>query len=121
MILQIVLSTPLDSWFWQKAWMYPEGQVWYFNTILNQSHRWGISPWHTYFTNFLPKLLLFALPMAIYGILWDMVTGRRMMRYWIPCVLFVSAYSFLGHKEWRFIVYVVPILNFLAAFGSLRL
>jgi alpha-1,6-mannosyltransferase len=35
-----------------------------------------------------------------------------------PAIGFVFLISFLGHKEWRFVVYVVPMLNVAAAHGA---
>jgi alpha-1,6-mannosyltransferase len=35
-----------------------------------------------------------------------------------PAFGFVFLMSFLGHKEWRFVMYVVPILNLAAAHGA---
>jgi alpha-1,6-mannosyltransferase len=35
-----------------------------------------------------------------------------------PASSFAFIMSFLGHKEWRFVVYVVPMLNIAAAHGA---
>jgi alpha-1,6-mannosyltransferase len=45
----------------------------------------------------------------------DWRQGRRLARMWLPLLSFVLLYSLLPHKEWRFIVYIVPLLTAFAA------
>ena len=73
-----------------------------------------MSPFHHYFTSALPKLLNLALPLAFAATLVD----RRARSLAFPSLVFVSLLSCLGHKEWRFIVYVVPVLHVCAADGA---
>ncbi len=34
-VVSCAVSIPMDSWFWQQ-WLWPEGQVLWFNTVLNK-------------------------------------------------------------------------------------
>lgn len=73
-----------------------------------------VSPFHTYFTAHLPKLLLSSTVLSFVGAVCD----HRIRSLLWPAVLFILLLSGLGHKEWRFIVYVVPIFNIAAARGA---
>ncbi|KAI0760984.1 Alg9-like mannosyltransferase family-domain-containing protein [Trametes elegans] len=105
------LTVLVDSYFWQKWPLWPELYGIYFNVLQGKSAEWGISPWHMYFTSSLPKLLLSAAPLSILGALLD----RRIRALLLPYVAFILLLSGLGHKEWRFVIYVVPVFNIAAA------
>ncbi|KAF9193324.1 dolichyl-P-Man:Man(7)GlcNAc(2)-PP-dolichol alpha-1,6-mannosyltransferase [Haplosporangium sp. Z 767] len=105
-LVSLGIAVAVDSWFWQQ-WMWAEGAVFWFNAVEGKSVAWGVSPWYTYFSILLPKISGLALPLALAAVLVE----QRYRRYILATGVFVGLYSFLGHKEWRFIVYVVPILN----------
>lgn len=108
----LVLTVLIDSYFWRR-WLWPEGEVLYFNTVLNKSKEWGVSPMHWYFTSALPRMLHIAYPMAFVGALVDS-RARSMM---IIALGFVLLYSKLEHKEVRFLFPTIPLWNMSAALG----
>lgn len=113
-IPSLVLTLAVDSYFWQQSFLWPEGAVFYFNGIQGKSSEWGVSPWHSYFTSHLPKVLVISAPLAAFAIIFD----KRARTLLLPAGVFVALYSFIGHKEWRFIVYVVPLINVVGGIGA---
>ncbi|KAF8554440.1 hypothetical protein OG21DRAFT_1578255 [Imleria badia] len=113
-LTSVAITVAVDSYFWNQWPLWPELYGLYFNVYLGKSNDWGTSPAHTYFTAYLPKLLLGTIPMAILGALLD----HRIRSMLLAPFMFVSVLSALGHKEWRFIIYVVPLVNVAAARGA---
>lgn len=69
-------------------------------------------PFLWYFYSALPRAMLlplFFLPWALYR------DYQRAVKLVVPALGFVCLYSFLPHKELRFIIYVVPLLNMVAS------
>lgn len=114
-LIALVTTVIFDSVLWQR-WLWPEGEVLWFNTVLNRSSEWGVAPWHWYFTSALPKALLVALPLSCAGV----VLERRLRSYALAIGTFVILYSFLAHKEVRFLFPVLPFFNVAAACATAR-
>ena len=112
LVVSLAVTISIDTWMWQKTdWLWPEGQVLYYNVILNKSANWGVSPWAWYFYSAIPRALFTSLIFLLVGAYLD----RRTWLLIIPSLTFVFLYSFLPHKELRFIIYVFPLLNVAAA------
>jgi alpha-1,6-mannosyltransferase len=137
--LSLLATVPLDSLLWRQL-LWPEGVVLYYNTALNKSSDWGVSPWYWYWLSALPKamaLTMCLVPLAAIRIperaqalelkLRRKPTSARaplIDATWLPFLLpalgFVGLYSCLGHKEVRFLFPVLPLFNLSAAIGLAR-
>ncbi|KAF9001544.1 Alg9-like mannosyltransferase family-domain-containing protein [Cyathus striatus] len=114
-VVSIALTVAVDSYFWSsESPLWPEFAGIWFNIVEGKSAEWGVSPFHTYITSFLPKILLGSLPLALLGAIVD----PRIRSLLLPSAVFISLISNIGHKEWRFIVYIIPIFNIAAARGA---
>ncbi|KAH6637904.1 Alg9-like mannosyltransferase family-domain-containing protein [Boeremia exigua] len=120
LLIGLLCTVPLDSFFWQSFPLWPEWIAFYYNTIQGHSADWGVSPWHFYFANALPRLLLNPATylLCIPAALLSPATRRRSLDLLVPLLAFVGLYSFLPHKEWRFVIYAVPGLTGVAAAGA---
>jgi len=77
---------------------------------------YGSSPWHYYLTQGLPLLCGPALPFAAHGSWRALHTGTPAERTMLFVVAWTTvAYSLAGHKEWRFLHPLLPLLHALAA------
>ena len=116
----ILVSVPVDSYFWQYFPTWSELSGFLYNVVDGKATDWGISPFHFYFTSSLPRLVFN--PLAFYlciPIALSIGPLRKPARdIVLPNLFFVFLYSFQPHKEWRFIVYVVPPLLAAAAAGA---
>jgi len=111
-LISIAITVGIDSYFWGKL-LWPEGSVFQFNVVNNGSVAYGTSPWYSYLTVHIPKMCTIAIPFALYAF----YEKPRIRRLLTPVIYYVLVYSFLPHKETRFIFYVVPLINIAGAVG----
>lgn len=121
----LLLSVPADTFFWRTypTPLWPELSAFWYNTIEGKASDWGTSPWHYYFLNALPKLLLNPLTylLLIPAAVANPATRNPSIRLLLPLLAFVALYSALPHKEARFIIYAIPGLTAVASAGAAHL
>lgn len=116
----LATTVSIDSFFWQRFPLWPEWVGFHYNTIQGKSSDWGTSPWYFYLLNAIPRLLMNPLTwmLCIPLSLFTRATRRTSLNILIPLLAFVALYSILPHKEWRFIIYIIPGLTAVAASGA---
>ena len=120
LLVGLTSTVLVDSFFWQQFPLWPELAAFKFNVISGQASAWGTHPWHFYFTNAVPRLLLnpltyvVGLPFALY----QPSTRGLAANTLIPSLFFLAIYSAQPHKEWRFIIYTIPALTAAASLGA---
>ncbi|CCM00013.1 uncharacterized protein FIBRA_02039 [Fibroporia radiculosa] len=77
---------------------------------------YGTSPWHYYFSQAMPLLCTTALPFVLHGMLLAARVGTGALQTLSGLIVWtIGIYSLLGHKEWRFIHPILPLMHVLAS------
>lgn len=109
----------LDSLYYSEPTFTP------FNFLLTNlssvSLFYGSNPWHYYIFQALPILCTTCLPFVLHGV-WLAATRRstnasdQKQKVLLGCLAWtIGVYSAAGHKEWRFLHPLLPILHVFAA------
>ena len=120
LVIGLASTVSVDSFFWQQFPLWPELAAFKFNVVSGQASAWGTQPWHFYFTNAIPRLLLnpatylLCIPLALI----QPATRTATASLLVPSLAFVALFSIQPHKEWRFILYAVPAFTAAAALGA---
>nr|CAD1839458.1 unnamed protein product [Ananas comosus var. bracteatus] len=116
-LLCIGISVLVDSIMWQRI-LWPELEVFWFNSVLNRSSKCGTHPLHCYFTSALPRSMLVGYPLCMIG----MILDRRIRRYVLPffALMSIPVYTILMLQELRFILGSIPVLNVSASIAASR-
>jgi len=81
---------------------------------------YGANPWHYYLTQAIPILLSTALPFVLHGF-WMTLTSKSArnntpLRTMLATIIWsITVYSLGGHKEWRFLHPILPLMHVFAA------
>ncbi|KAJ7955719.1 Mannosyltransferase [Quillaja saponaria] len=110
-ILVLGLVCLLDR-FMYGSWILVPLNFLKFNFLSSGGDYYGTHKWHWYFTQGFPAMLFTYLPFSVAGIIYS--------RQWKLAVLItweLVLYSLLGHKEFRFVLPVLPIALMYSGFS----
>lgn len=102
-IFVFALTCLLDWWMY-GSWTFVAINFIKFNFFSSGGDYYGTHVWHWYFTQGLPAMIFTFLPYSLFGIFKSAEWGLSGLMVWV-----LGLYSMLGHKEFRFVLPVLPI------------
>lgn len=101
----------LDRWMYVK-WTFVPLNFLKFNFFSAGGDYYGTHPWHWYFSQGFPAMIFSCIPLLVAGIWWSKQWRLAGLIAWV-----LSLYSILGHKEFRFVLPVLPLAMMFAGYG----
>ncbi|KAL2611148.1 hypothetical protein R1flu_022840 [Riccia fluitans] len=102
-VVSVALTALVDRWMY-GYWTFVPLNFLKFNFLSSGADIYGTHPWHWYFSQGFTAMVFTFLPFTIFGI-WQ---SRRW--YYAGLIVWVlGVYSLLGHKEFRFVLPVLPL------------
>lgn len=113
--LSVVLGTVLSlsalaDRFLYGFWTFPLYTFMEFNVMRNLLMFYGIAPWHFYIFQSIPLMLMMYLPLYLLAC----YRNRKSLLVWYG-VFVIVIYSYIDHKEFRFLQPIYPIFLILSA------
>lgn len=77
---------------------------------------YGSSPWYYYLSQALPILCSTSLPFVLHGMHLAVQNNEKNLKTMFGCIFWtLVVFSFVGHKEWRFLHPLLPMLHIFAS------
>ncbi|KAG2041838.1 glycosyltransferase family 22 protein [Suillus americanus] len=77
---------------------------------------YGSSSWHYYLSQALPILSSTSLPFVLHGMYLAVKNDEKKLKTMLGCIVWtLTVFSFVGHKEWRFLHPLLPMLHIFAS------
>mmetsp|Transcript_43448 Transcript_43448/g.82910 ORF Transcript_43448/g.82910 Transcript_43448/m.82910 type:complete len:586 (-) Transcript_43448:188-1945(-) len=126
---EMFISQSPGRWVWQQAlpvgcavfglaaavdsaaygrWVFVPWNFFVFNVLRGGAAHYGSHPWHWYLSQGIPSVTLTLLPLVLVGI-WQANSHGQRLFAWLAA-WFVAVHSFIPHKEFRFLLPVLPLL-----------
>ncbi|CCE65757.1 hypothetical protein TPHA_0M01820 [Tetrapisispora phaffii CBS 4417] len=105
----ITISLVIDSYFWH-GYCVPEIDAFIFNVVEGQASKWGVESPLAYFTHYL-RLIYIPPTILLLCILGYSVAPSPLRITFLTSLFHILALSLQPHKEWRFIVYSLPMIT----------
>ena len=112
--------TVLTAVFALDTWFYGRPTLTLINFLLVNaspvSSFYGSNPWHYYLSQALPILCIPTLPFVLHGLWLASARQGSKLHTMAGCIGWtIFVYSFIGHKEWRFLHPLLPMMHILAS------
>lgn len=99
----LIATCLLDCWMY-GSWIFVPLNFLKFNFFSAGGDYYGTHPWHWYFTQGFPAIVYTFLPISVAGVWLSKEWRLAGLIGWV-----LGLYSLLGHKEFRFVLPVLPI------------
>ncbi|KAL5199441.1 hypothetical protein ABZP36_020644 [Zizania latifolia] len=103
-VIVLAVTTFLDCWMYGSQVIVPLNFL-KFNLFSSGGDYYGTHVFHWYFSQGFPSMIWTFLPFSIYGIIKSQEWRLSGLIAWV-----LGVYSILGHKEFRFVLPVLPLM-----------
>eukprot|EP01018_Ginkgo_biloba_P025171 Gb_16626 [translate_table: standard] len=110
-VIVLIGTCLLDRWMY-GSWVLVPLNFLKFNFFSSGGDYYGTHPWHWYFTQGFPAMVFTFLPLSAVGIWLSKEWKLAGLIGWV-----LGLYSVLGHKEFRFVLPVLPITLMFAGYS----